>query len=511
MSCSICLCEYENPQVLRCGHVFCNACILRSLRETSACPLCKSDCWKRSLTYDAKLSDLIQRVKEFHDLTEMLVSTAQVTSRALSQSSEAIEFGTCTQLEEEISRFQSIYAQKSEGAEEACNEIEKIQKQIEKQRAAKKKILQSISRMEETISKRTAEIEEEEKRMEERKKAKSKRVKQVRARLREKQSGKKTSEEKKKGERRSSAPPSVPARREPLQELPSNRTPPASERKAGRKRKHLADEVGEGSTNGGASVRVKVEKKEGAMQRHQQVASLSSADAILSPPSSSSKPRLASKGDGPVILTTGLTSDEYEEVRHTAALLGGSVARGIKTKFTHVVAHTNESNKAKRTVKYSAGIVSGACVVGLKWVTDSHDNGAFLPEDDYILDGDDNNGHIGGPRKAYLALKDEERLLFEGLEFYLHGTFSSRLPSKEDLRMLITMGGGKVTAKLPGRTSAGRKIIVIVDSETLTHKEYSDLTQRGHQPVMGQWILDSISTFELQPKEEFAGFPLCSD
>ncbi len=48
-NCSICLCDYDNPVMTLCGHIYCSHCIKEALKVKQLCPNCKSDLTNQEL------------------------------------------------------------------------------------------------------------------------------------------------------------------------------------------------------------------------------------------------------------------------------------------------------------------------------------------------------------------------------------------------------------------------------------------------------------------------------
>ncbi|CAM9826789.1 unnamed protein product, partial [Hapterophycus canaliculatus] len=61
LTCPVCLCVFEDVHVLPCSHRFCLECITGCFRSSKRqeCPLCKIPAWKRDLTRDVPLQNII--------------------------------------------------------------------------------------------------------------------------------------------------------------------------------------------------------------------------------------------------------------------------------------------------------------------------------------------------------------------------------------------------------------------------------------------------------------------
>ncbi|CAM9482266.1 unnamed protein product [Choristocarpus tenellus] len=66
LTCPVCLCLFENPQVLPCSHRFCLTCIMGCFKTTTKqeCPLCKMPSWKRDMKKDVSLQNIIRVYKD---------------------------------------------------------------------------------------------------------------------------------------------------------------------------------------------------------------------------------------------------------------------------------------------------------------------------------------------------------------------------------------------------------------------------------------------------------------
>lgn len=43
LSCSVCMCLFQTPVTIECGHTFCRSCILNSVRSKNSCPMCRTN------------------------------------------------------------------------------------------------------------------------------------------------------------------------------------------------------------------------------------------------------------------------------------------------------------------------------------------------------------------------------------------------------------------------------------------------------------------------------------
>jgi len=127
----------------------------------------------------------------------------------------------------------------------------------------------------------------------------------------------------------------------------------------------------------------------------------------------------------------------------------------------------------------------------------------WLNETTHEIKGDTVFGVSNGAKKARQILKNPQKTLFEGLEFFFFGIFSK--PSKEELIKLVSEGGGKVTEKKPKLLPTARskkkkpKIdpiqpIVIYDSP----QSSNEFILKFDNAREGSWLLNCISAFEIK-------------
>eukprot|EP00752_Nemacystus_decipiens_P009570 g8550.t1 len=65
LTCPVCLCVFEDVHSLPCSHRFCRECIMGCFKSSKRqeCPLCKIPAWKRDLTRDVSLQNIILAYK----------------------------------------------------------------------------------------------------------------------------------------------------------------------------------------------------------------------------------------------------------------------------------------------------------------------------------------------------------------------------------------------------------------------------------------------------------------
>jgi hypothetical protein len=80
-----------------------------------------------------------------------------------------------------------------------------------------------------------------------------------------------------------------------------------------------------------------------------------------------------------------------------------------------------------------------------------------LPEEKYQVRGDQIWGQTNAPNKGRLAPKP----LFSGLSFFVDSNLDSKGPTREELTLLVKLGGGKLIA----RRSSIPSTCIIISSE----------------------------------------------
>ena len=194
----------------------------------------------------------------------------------------------------------------------------------------------------------------------------------------------------------------------------------------------------------------------------------------------------------PTVSTSSVPSSTREIVFSTIKSMSGFAyvyGEEDAPKITHLII-----GDKKRTAKLLFTIARGGWVLTPEWVFKSIENGSWLPEESFeAVD------LFPGARKSRLArtasLEDDTNLmasaLFGGKKFHV---FGATAPPEDDLELLIELCGGQVVDSF-------KKADVVVLGEG-----YSPPTSR--RPTVGvEWILDSISGFEVLPLPEFTPDP----
>lgn len=192
-----------------------------------------------------------------------------------------------------------------------------------------------------------------------------------------------------------------------------------------------------------------------------------------------------------VILSTNLDKNEIKALKSNVKKLKGKVVKEYTSKVTHVITTVNEDNIARRTLKYSIGIISGKWIVNNEWVKESLKKGKWLYEGDFEVLGD----HVckDGPYKG----RTQNQELFKDLKIYLLGSFESPNPSKKELTLLIENGGGKVMKEID------KECKIIVDRSRMRDELEEIKKEHERNPISFTWLLDCTSHYKLIDFKEY--------
>eukprot|EP01080_Neovahlkampfia_damariscottae_P001147 gene1147-10661_t len=201
-----------------------------------------------------------------------------------------------------------------------------------------------------------------------------------------------------------------------------------------------------------------------------------------------------------VIIGTVLSAEQTKLIKSSVKKLGGKFVTKYNEKVTHVITTVDHDNIARRTLKYSSGIVRGNWIVGFQWITDSFKKNQWLKEDDYEVLGD--NVALNGPRKG----REEDLYLFKDVHIYFNGTFESPNPSLNELILLLKYGGGNQLKSLPTKSflKNHENVFIIVDGERQKNEIDTLKKKTGLNPISFTWLLDSTSHYEIQPIEDYS-------
>lgn len=186
-----------------------------------------------------------------------------------------------------------------------------------------------------------------------------------------------------------------------------------------------------------------------------------------------------------ILLTTNLDKEEIKKLKSKIKKLKGKVVKEYTPKVTHIITTVNEDNIARRTLKYSIGIVSGKWIVNYDWIKDSVEKGHWLYEENYEVKGD----HVckDGPYKG----RNNRNELFKNVKVYLLGTFESPNPSKKELTLLIENGGGKVVKEIE------KDCKIVIDRSRMRDEIDQIKKDYSQNPISFTWLLDCTSYYKL--------------
>jgi len=189
--------------------------------------------------------------------------------------------------------------------------------------------------------------------------------------------------------------------------------------------------------------------------------------------------------------------------------LNSEVARNYSQQVTHVVTPTMKKSIAgtevylcNRTLKYMEGIIGGKWVLSYDWVLESKRNKGWVPEDPFLVQGDQQFGAKEAAKKGRQRVADVKPGLFYGMKFCLYGKFTPQDPSEDALKNLIESGDGKVVPYNAGCTDknwgAGIYLLCSPDFVRNPGLDYT-LTIKAESGLMSLslvWVLDSICGYE---------------
>ncbi|EGG14480.1 hypothetical protein DFA_12254 [Cavenderia fasciculata] len=215
---------------------------------------------------------------------------------------------------------------------------------------------------------------------------------------------------------------------------------------------------------------------------------------------------------GPVILGTGLSRLMQIHIITLTNSIGGRYVTSFDQSVTHIVCATEEQGQmAKRTIKYQMGVAKGLWIVSFDWILESLNEQKWLDEDAYEIQGDEQSGIQGSPNKARQQLLFSEKRLFYGLAFYLAGEFDQ--PSRQEIESVIKEAGGIVLDAPPPKPSNTKELlkskctVIVHPSYTSSHQQLSQIHLTTKQlPISYKWIFDSISNYQLIPKDKYLIF-----
>ncbi|XP_033116898.1 uncharacterized protein LOC117116888 [Anneissia japonica] len=214
-------------------------------------------------------------------------------------------------------------------------------------------------------------------------------------------------------------------------------------------------------------------------------------------------PPLTERINPKVFIATGLDRRELLEVDRLAKLTGCQFSSIFHTQnTTHVIIKTDAELVCCRTLKYLKGISARLWIVSYTWVEACLKVGYLLPEEGFEVQGDVDCGrNHNGPKRARMS---KSPLLMHSYEICHMGEYSSL--NKDQIESLLKLCGATVVQHptifplLYGHLSC----IIVQNYSNNKQDYYNDLYKQYSVPVISiDWLLDSISTYCLQPIDDF--------
>ncbi|RNA01864.1 BRCA1-associated RING domain 1 [Brachionus plicatilis] len=146
-----------------------------------------------------------------------------------------------------------------------------------------------------------------------------------------------------------------------------------------------------------------------------------------------------------VVYGSGMKEEEKTKMTTLASKFGIQIAKEMGNNVTHVVFTT--ANTCTRTINYMKAILMGIWIVNLKWLEESFEKNALLPENEYEAKGSVKIPDSNGPFKGRLNASAQSPKLFEDCNLYFHGEFN--VFDKQDLIRLAEQAGAKILKREP--------------------------------------------------------------
>ncbi|XP_012562524.2 uncharacterized protein LOC101240744 isoform X1 [Hydra vulgaris] len=183
----------------------------------------------------------------------------------------------------------------------------------------------------------------------------------------------------------------------------------------------------------------------------------------------------------PSLVATSLHSSEHDFFKAASKHLGGfQLRKNVFHDTTHVV-----SGSGRRTLNVLYAIIKGCWLLSPKWVSDSYNDGKWLPEDKYELVEHFPAAQISRSQRILEGRSRHTTLFSKLLPIYLA---EKTFPSHEDLEKLILECGGKLTASL-------RKAGMGIGHIRCRRKNFCAVSEK--------WLLDSISNGQVLSTQSY--------
>ncbi|KAL0489414.1 hypothetical protein AKO1_010705, partial [Acrasis kona] len=211
-----------------------------------------------------------------------------------------------------------------------------------------------------------------------------------------------------------------------------------------------------------------------------------------------------------VLCGTVLNKEQASELDYMCRKMGAKLSVKMTPQVTHVITPVDQEYIARRTMKFSSGIVCGAWIVGFPWVQKCIEQLGFVDEVDYEVRGD--HTAVDGPKLGRLAKNNASTGILSNLYIYLHGQYKSPNPSKSELTNLVKWGGATVLKQVPREEELTKKsdskknlsnTIVIVDGDVSKEDIRSLSKTSGCNPLKFAWLLDSVSAYQLKDRQSY--------
>lgn len=145
------------------------------------------------------------------------------------------------------------------------------------------------------------------------------------------------------------------------------------------------------------------------------------------------------------VMFTQVPEEDIEKCTAMVKGLGGTVLDDVSqvSECTHLIV-----GKCSRTLKFLAGLASGAHIVSLDWLNESNKSRSFMPEKAYVprdkQTKDFERLHAFNLESS--ATRAKEKRVFEGLQVLVTKSPAGKMAEK-DVSTLVRIGGGEVVSK----------------------------------------------------------------
>ena len=222
--------------------------------------------------------------------------------------------------------------------------------------------------------------------------------------------------------------------------------------------------------------------------------------AVAETPNNGASPERLSSVTKPVLISSGLDSGKIASIAAAASTLTrGELVNEWSPRVTHVVIRLKDDGRCRRTVKYLLGVLSGAFVVSYDWVVQSRAAAAWLDEMAFLAFDDHFNV---GENVVKTSLRRFQRglpPLFHGYSFYLHGGFDGIAVSRDELELLIRVGGGQLLESDTLPADLTEKAFIICSPDISATESDAIFHKTGRDPVFFLWLLDCVSDLSILP------------